>query len=202
MPSLALTLIHKKFQMSNFKSQVSNKSTRFLSIEHWKLDIGNSRQRRAGFTLIELLIVIVIIGILATFLTANFVGVRQRARDAQRKSDIRQLQAALELYRADNGSYPVRQSTYRINDTTACPTSQAFSASSATYLAKVPCDPLGSSVYNSGNYYYYSDATGITYTLAACLENANDNDANSSTTAPSPSGGSCTSGKYYKVTNP
>lgn len=160
------------------------------------------KMKQRGFTLIELLIVIAIIGILATFLTANFVGVRQRARDAQRKSDIRQMQAALELYRADNGTYPVRQSSYRLNDSTVCPTSQAFSANSTTYMAKVPCDPLGSSVYNSGNYYYYSDASGTTYTLAACLENANDKDTNSTATAPSPSAGSCSSAKYYRVTNP
>ncbi|HVZ58755.1 MAG TPA: type II secretion system protein GspG [Patescibacteria group bacterium] len=156
-----------------------------------------------GFTLVELLIVISIIGILTALLTANFVGVRQRARDAQRKANIRQLQSAVELYRADVGHYPVRQTTYRLNDTTACPTSQALVNGSVTYLSKVPCDPLGASVYNSGNYYYYtSDANGTTYVMATCLENANDSDANSTTTAPSPSGGSCTSGKYYVVTNP
>lgn len=55
-----------------------------------------------GFTLIELLVVLVIIASLATLLTANFVGVRQRGRDAQRKSDLRQIQSAFELYRADN----------------------------------------------------------------------------------------------------
>jgi len=153
-----------------------------------------------GFTLIELLIVIVIIGILATLLTANFVGVRQRARDAQRKSDVRQIQAALELYRSDNSAYPIQQSTYRVNSTTPCPTSQAFSLSGTVYMSKVPCDSLGTGVYNAGNYYYYSD--GTTYLLAACLENANDNDSNASTSPPSPSGGSCTSGKYYRVTNP
>lgn len=165
---------------------------------HYQVFIGHGSY--FGFTLIELLIVITIIGVLTTFLTANFVGIRQRARDAQRKSDIRQIQAALELFRADNGRYPIRANTYRINSGTPCPTSEAFTYNNVTYMSKVPCDPLGSSVYNSGNYYYYSD--GTTYTLAACLENANDNDANSTTSAPSPSGGTCTSAKFYKVTNP
>ncbi|MBI2195693.1 MAG: type II secretion system protein [Candidatus Levybacteria bacterium] len=72
-----------------------------------KLEIGNSRvKREKGFTLVELLIVIAIIGVLTTLLMANFIGVRQRARDAQRKSDLRQIQSALELYRSDQGSYP------------------------------------------------------------------------------------------------
>ena len=56
---------------------------------------------KKGFTLVELLIVVAIIGILSTLLMANFIGVRQRARDAQRKADLRQIQSALELYRSD-----------------------------------------------------------------------------------------------------
>lgn len=155
-----------------------------------------------GFTLIELLIVIAIVGILTTLLTANFVGVRQRARDTQRKSDIRQIQSALELFRSDNARYPVRTVTYRVNSGTACMTSEAFTYNNVTYMSKVPCDPSGASGYNAGNYYYVTDASGATYTLGTCLENANDNDANSTSTAPSPSGGTCSSGKYYVVTNP
>ncbi|MEK7605961.1 MAG: type II secretion system protein GspG [Patescibacteria group bacterium] len=185
--------------MSNLKCQILGSSTFF---GNWKLKIENSCLRRGGFTLIELLIVISIIGILTALLTANFVGVRQRARDAQRKSDIRQIQSALELYRSDNGVYPVRQSTYRLNDTSACTTSQAFTYNNTTYAKKVPCDPLGTSGYNSGNYYFYTDATGTTYTLATCLENGNDSDTNTTQSAPSPSGGTCSSGKYYVVTNP
>lgn len=156
-----------------------------------------------GFTLIELLVVITIIGVLTTLVTTNFVGVRQRARDAQRKADVRQLQSSIELYRSDVGSYPIRNTQYRLN-TTSCPTSNAFnneSSSGTVYMSKIPCDPLGTTQFNSGNYYYYS-VDGITYTLAVCLENASDKDPNSTTTAPSPSGGSCPSGRYFVVTNP
>lgn len=161
-------------------------------------------KHKRGFTLIELLIVIAIIGVLTTLLMTNFVGVRQRARDAQRKADLRQLQATVQLFHTDNGRYPIRQNTYRIN-ITECPTSESFSYNGVTYMSKVPCDPLGSESgsYNGGNYYYYSSSDGSTYTLAACLENANDNDVNATTTAPSPSAsGSCVSGKYYVLNNP
>lgn len=124
-----------------------------------------------GFTLIELLIVIAIIGILSTLLMTNFIGVRQRARDAQRKSDVRQMQSALELYRSDTGSYPVSDTNNRLNST-ACPTSSSFSYSGTVYMNTVPCDPLGSTAYNGGNYYYTSN--GSTYTIYACLENTSD----------------------------
>lgn len=150
-----------------------------------------------GFTLIELLIVIGIIGILATLLMANFIGVRQRARDAQRKSDLRQMQAALELYRSDIGSYPLSYGT-RLNAVN-CPTSSSLqnSGGTVTYMQLIPCDPNGLSVYNSGNYYYTSD--GNTYTLAACLENNNDSQGTS--LAPSPAGSSACDSNYYFVLN-
>ena len=49
---------------------------------------------------------IAIIGVLATLVMANFAGVRSRARDAQRKADMKQIQLAFETYRADQGAYP------------------------------------------------------------------------------------------------
>ncbi len=127
-------------------------------IKNCKLKIVNWRR---GFTLIELLIVIAIIGVLATLLMVNFVGVRQRARDAQRKSDLRQIQSALEIYRADSSSYPLSLAGCGL----------PFSANGTTYMQKVPCDPL-----SSGNYVYtYVPGSGnMTYSIYACLENVND----------------------------
>lgn len=162
-----------------------------------------------GFTLIELLIVIAIIGILATLLMTNFIGVRQRARDAQRKSDVRQMQSALELYRSDTGSYPASDANNRLNST-ACPTSSSFKSSdlTTTYMQTVPCDPLGSTAYHGGNYYYYS--TGSSYYIVSCLENSSDSQAVSdadTTFKASSAPDTCTNNSqgtntYYVVTNP
>ncbi len=63
-------------------------------------------KKQTGFTLIELLVVIAIIGILATLAVISLNGARQKARDAKRVSDIRQIMAALELYNNDMGGYP------------------------------------------------------------------------------------------------
>src|SRR3990167_9066467 len=71
---------------------------------NFKFQISNFKFEK-GFTLVELLIVIAIVGILSALLMVNFVGVRQRGRDAQRKSDMRQMQSAFELFRSDNGRY-------------------------------------------------------------------------------------------------
>jgi len=159
--------------------------------------------RVRGFTLIELLVVIAIIGILATLITANFIGVRQRARDTSRKSDVRQIQSALELYKSDIGTYPNGFSNKSVTNTSTCVNASrvAFTYNSVNYMTKVPCDPLSSASYNGGNYFYTS-ATGATYTLAACLENSNDGDTDSTATSPGATSGSCSSGKYYVLTNP
>lgn len=142
-----------------------------------------------GFTLVELLIVIAIIGILSALLMANFIGVRQRARDAQRKADLRQMQAAFEIYRSDTSSYP----------TTMPACNSPLVNLTTTYMAKMPCDLT--TTYNGGKYYFSGSTTS--YTLVACLENTGDASAETTSTAPSPApAGNCASGKYYVLTNP
>ena len=55
-------------------------------------------KKQKGFTLIELLVVIAIIAILSTVVMAGLNSARLKGRDAKRLSDIKQVQAALELY--------------------------------------------------------------------------------------------------------
>ncbi|MGI8420495.1 MAG: type II secretion system protein [Candidatus Levyibacteriota bacterium] len=115
---------------------------------------------RKGFTLIELLIVLAIIGTLTSFLMANLLGARSRARDGQRKSDLRQIQVALEQYRADQSSYPPAPLP-------VCGSS--LTNNGVSYMQKVPCDPS-----NTGQFVYSYTTTGSNYRLITCLENVND----------------------------
>ena len=59
-----------------------------------------------GFTIVELLIVIVVIGILAALVIVTYNGIQQRARDTERKTDVKGMQGQLEAYWADNARYP------------------------------------------------------------------------------------------------
>jgi len=141
-----------------------------------------------GFTLIELLIVLAIIGVLTSFLLVNFIGAKSRARDAQRKSDLRQMQAAFELFRADVGNYPTTAQV-------AC--GSPLANGGTTYMAKVPCDPLATGQYI---YTYTQTGSGTGYTLVTCLENVNDSQKDAANNATYCTGGA--TNWSYTLTNP
>lgn len=131
-----------------------------------------------GFTLVELLIVIAILGVLgAVLITILNPGTQfKRARDAQRRSDLSQIQRALELYYQDNGKYP--ETTGWINSTAG---EFWIPGLDANYIKKMPADPLNScstGVPTSDTcyaYIYFSDPNlcsiaGRDYVLTARLE--------------------------------
>lgn len=115
---------------------------------------------KKGFTLIELLVVVSIIGILATLVAANLNSARSRARDTERKSDLKNIQTALRLYYNDNNTYPADA---------ALPFGSAWSSGTTVYMEKVPDDPVPGQ-----SYLYALGADTDTYTLSACLENLSD----------------------------
>ena len=59
-----------------------------------------------GFTIVELLIVIVVIGILAAISVVAYNGITQSAKNAQTQQAAAQWLKALQLYRAEKGSWP------------------------------------------------------------------------------------------------
>ena len=133
--------------------------------------------KNKGFTLAELLIVISIIGILSTIIIVNISSARAKARDARRKSDLKTIQSAVEIYaNANKGKYPQ-------GDWNAM--SQALI--SGEYASSVPTDPLpASNTSCDGEKCEYSYANtlcnGTTtepqyhYSLRAKLERKNDSE--------------------------
>jgi len=116
-----------------------------------------------GFTLIELLVVIAIIGILASVVLASSNSARAKARDARRKSDLHQLQSALEMYRNDAGTYPVTPGWF---SGSAGRAGEVLVAAGA--LPQKIIDPNGLET-STGAYMY--DISNDRYTLWAKLEN-------------------------------
>ncbi len=113
---------------------------------------NNTVKKIKGFTLIEILIVISIMAVLATvFINVSTINTK-KARDAQRKAELKQYQNALELYaNKNNGFYPSR-----ITGTGTQASSTLCSDLALTACAQDPSYPKD----NTFNYLYQSDGTG------------------------------------------
>ena len=68
--------------------------------------MSKQKTKQNGFTLIEILVVVVILGILGAIVVPNLLARPDAARVQAAQTDIRQLAAALDVYRLDNFQYP------------------------------------------------------------------------------------------------
>ncbi len=114
-----------------------------------------SNNQITGFTLIEILVVATIIGLLAAAGAVSYTQLSKQSRDAKRRADLEQIRSAVEMYRSNNGAYPLTASF----DISSC-----AQPSLPGYLSKAPKDPKCT----TNSYNYSSD--GTTYTVAAYLE--------------------------------
>lgn len=136
-----------------------------------------------GFTLIELIIVIAIVALIATASMAvlNPFSQFQKARDARIKSDLAQIQKALESFYQDNGSYPLSTASYNILSGV---TTITWGSSWQPYMNSLPKDPT------SGHTYIYYSSNGQSYYIYANLGRgaADPNSCNSGNACTSLSG--------------
>ncbi|MBI5620691.1 prepilin-type N-terminal cleavage/methylation domain-containing protein [Candidatus Gottesmanbacteria bacterium] len=133
---------------------------------------------KKGFTLMELLVVMAILGILITVGLTSYKSVQMKSRDSRRKSDMRQISSALELYFNDKGRYPADDGAGKIQgcgtgDNQVCAWGSAMKDSNNTiYMVALPGDPVGARQY----YYDSYGSQGKGYQLYARLENSEDID--------------------------
>ena len=92
-----------------------NRSAQLLRGCHWLL----GSQCRRGFTLIEMLTVVVILGILASFVTSAAIAARKRARIFAIHQEVMQLDMAVRNVQSDFGDYPPDFCDYNGSDSPA-----------------------------------------------------------------------------------
>lgn len=120
-----------------------------------------SNHSKSGFTLVELLVVMGVLGVLVSsaIILINPKAQIDRAHDAQRKSDLSNIQKGLELYYDDYRKYPDN-----------APSGNYVTVlENLGYIKKVPLDPVA-----NAPYFYVPDSTGQSYKLYAKLEAKED----------------------------
>lgn len=103
-------------------------------------------------------------GSLASLFPQSIRGFETKTRDAQRKSDLKKLQTALELYKADHATYPIATQQTKTND----PANLLRPLVDSRFLVKLPVDPL------DPQYFYGYTSDGTTYELSSILEDLDD----------------------------
>jgi len=120
-----------------------------------------------AFTLIELMVVVAIIALLTGIITSNLMQSKSKSRDAQRISDISQIQVALGLYFDRCNQFPGSLDIAANNGNSSggvCTSGITL----GSYIGKIPVPPISGESYGYG---LNSDRTD--YVLHTSLENQN-----------------------------
>lgn len=128
------------------------------------------KRTQKGFTLIELLVVISIIGLLSTLAVVALNSAREKARDAKRVSDVKQIQTAMELYYSDLQSYPDATAGAELGVALVRLDGGGLKAAGAgpdepPYMGLIPKDPQSPTVQ-----YTYTRDSATSYTIGFKLE--------------------------------
>lgn len=141
---------------SNFSSTSSSSPSRTFNSTS-----GFNSTSSSGFTMIELLITIAILSVIIILALMSWKNQINKARDAQRKTDLERIRIAFENYYNDNDCFPEETILQTCGGDSLNP-----------YLNNIPCDPI----YNLPYCYIHDpdDACGQNFKLLAPLQNTSD----------------------------
>ena len=98
---------------------------------------------RKGFTLLELMIVIVILGLLGSLVSVNFLPTLSNANIEVAKQHIARLQQALVMFKINEGRYPTQDQGLNSLVENPGDLRNPNKYPSGGYINKLPTDPWG-----------------------------------------------------------
>lgn len=101
------------------------------------------RRKQAGFTLLEVMVVVVILGILASFVVPNLLGNKEKADQQKAISDISALEQALDMYKLDNSVYPTTDQGLEALVAKPSGSPEPRNYRNGGYIKRLPNDPWG-----------------------------------------------------------
>ncbi len=149
----------------------------------WQMQT-KKRSNQQGFTFLEVLVSTVIIAVMTAIIVVSYSSASRSSRDARRKKDLANIQAALEIYKLHNGEYPDSSACVSGSGWTwpGCLTPLWIPGLTADYIPTIPEDPkgdgngfLGNTSPSTPDYTYnYQQVTPASYFLLTRLENTED----------------------------
>ncbi len=97
--------------------------------------------KQQGFTLLEVMVVVVILGILASFVVPNLLGNKERADQQKVVTDIVALENAVDMYKLDTSQYPSTDDG--LEALVVAPSNKPRNYRSDGYIKRLPKDPWG-----------------------------------------------------------
>ncbi|RLB74245.1 MAG: type II secretion system protein GspG [Deltaproteobacteria bacterium] len=105
------------------------------------MDLYKRNQR--GFTLIEIMVVVVILGILAAIVVPRLLNEPEKARRTSAATQIHSFEAALGIFKLENGFYPSTEQGLQALVTKPTVGRVPGRYKAGGYIRKIPLDPWG-----------------------------------------------------------
>ena len=105
------------------------------------MKIQPSHNKNRGFTLVEIMVVVVIIGILAATILPQFIGTTQEAKVSAAKSQVAELESAVERFYIHMDRYPTTEEGLKV--LVDPPAGDASKQWRGPYIKQLRNDPWG-----------------------------------------------------------